>query len=197
MVTYRRALLMMGVAAYGPAERLMEKSLAAADPTRPDGPEVLGALHLRAAMVCARARRAERAWEHYHQAVEVSERAGRPSLDRHGTDFDPGNLAIHGAAIALELGDLDEAARRDAQIPAHLLDGLAAERRAHHEIDMSRVHLETGDHDKALARILQAERTAPQMTRFHPSARSVVTHLIDLRRTIPEPLRGLQHRMGA
>jgi transcriptional regulator with XRE-family HTH domain len=196
MVTFRRALLMMGVAAYGPAERLMNRSISAADPSRADGAEVLGSLHLRSAVVCARARYATRSWDHYQQAVEVSERAGRPSLDRHGSDFNPGNLAIHGAAIALELGDLDEAARRDEQIPSHLLDTLAAERRAHHEIDMSRVHLETGGYDKAMRRILRAEQTAPQMTRFHPSARTVVTHLVDVRRTVPEPLRGLRARMG-
>ena len=47
-----------------------------------------------------------------------------------------------------------------------------------------------------MRRILRAEQTAPQMTRFHPSARTVVTHLTDVHRTIPEPLCGLRTRMG-
>ncbi|GAB3279641.1 hypothetical protein GCM10027589_06310 [Actinocorallia lasiicapitis] len=196
MVTYRRALLMMGVAAYGPAVRLLDRSIGSVDAALPDAVEVAGSLHLRAAVVCARGQRAGEAWDHYGQAAEISERAGSPTLDRHGSDYGPGNLAIHGAALALELGDLDEAVRRDTQIPARVLAGMAVERHAHHEIDMARVRLELGDYDRAMTRVLAAERTAPQMTRFHPSARSVVGHLVDVRRTVPEPLRGLQTRMG-
>ncbi|WP_199485231.1 hypothetical protein [Actinomadura craniellae] len=48
----------------------------------------------------------------------------------------------------------------------------------------------------ALKRLLSAERTAPQMTRYHPSARTMVAHLVDVRRTLPEPLRALHNRMG-
>jgi len=33
------------------------------------------------------------------------------------------------------------------------------------------------------------------MTRYHPTARLVVRHLVDVRRTLPEPLRGLHARM--
>ncbi|GLW64467.1 hypothetical protein Arub01_27110 [Actinomadura rubrobrunea] len=197
MITHRRALLMMGVAAYGPAVRLLDRSISRVDRARLDATEVLGSLHLRAAVVSARGRRPSDAWEHYEQAVEVSRAAGGPSLDAHGTDFNPGNIAIHGAAIALELGDLDEAVRRDEQIPAPLLAGLAAERRAHHHIDMSRVHVELGNYDTALERLVAADRTAPQMTRYHPSARSVVTHLVDMRRTVHEALRRLHARMSA
>jgi hypothetical protein len=64
-----------------------------------------------------------------------------------------------------------------------VLKGLVPQRRAHHEIDMARMHVETGDYERATARVLGAERTAPQMTRFHPSARAVVGHLVDVRRT--------------
>ncbi|MFF5264955.1 helix-turn-helix domain-containing protein [Actinomadura viridis] len=196
MLAHRRALLMMSVAAYGAATRLLDRAIGQADPTRPDVTEVLGSLHLRAAVVCARGRNASAAWPHYEQAVEISRAAGAPTLDEHGTDFNPGNIAIHGAAIALELGDLDEAARRDARIPEPLLAGLAAERCAHHQIDMARVRLELGEYERALERLLAADRSAPQMTRYHPSARSVVEHLVDVRRTLPEPLRRLHARMS-
>ncbi|OLT13241.1 hypothetical protein BJF79_21000 [Actinomadura sp. CNU-125] len=195
MISHRRSLLMMGIAAYGPAIRLLDQSIRKVDKVRPDAAEVLGSLHLRAAVVSARGRRSTDAWDHYEQATEVSRAAGSPVLDEHGTDYNPGNLAIHGAAIALELGDLDEAARRDERIPARVLNGMAAERRAHHQIDMARVRVELGDYGRALSRVLAAERCAPQMTRFHPSARAVAVHLADARRTVPEPLRGLLNRM--
>lgn len=197
MITHRRSLLMMGVAAYGPAVRLLDKSISKVDPSRPDATEVRGALALRAAVVSARGRRTSDAWDYYGQATEVSRAAGGPALDEHGTDYNPGNIAIHGAAIALELGDLDEAARRDEEISGPALSGLAAERRAHHQIDMARVQVELGDYDRALSRLLAAEQTAPQMTRYHPSARTVVAHLVDVRRSVPESLRRLHGRMGA
>lgn len=197
MIAHRRALLMMNVAAYNPAVRLLGRSLGKVDPSRPDATEVRGSLALRAAVVAARGRKASEAWDYYGQATEVSREAGGPALDEHGTDFNPGNLAIHGAAIALELGDLDEAARRDEEISGPVLAGLAAERRAHHQIDMARVRVELGDYDRALSRLIAAERTAPQMTRFHPSARAVVAHLVDVRRSVPESLRRLHRRMSA
>ncbi|KAB2373218.1 helix-turn-helix domain-containing protein [Actinomadura montaniterrae] len=197
MMTHRRALLMMNVAAYGPALRMLQRAVGDADTGRPDAVEVVGALHLRAAVVSARGRNAAAAWDHYAQAAEVSRRAGGPSLDTHGSDFNPGNIAIHGAAIALELGDLDEAVRRDQRITDRTVAGMAAERRGHHEIDMSRVHVEAGDYDRALKRLLRAEKAAPQMTRYHPSARAVATHIGHARRTLPEPLRGLLNRMHA
>jgi hypothetical protein len=106
-------------------------------------------------------------------------------------------VAIHGAAVAVELGELDEASRRDREMDARLLASSPPERRAHHFIDMSRVHVETGSYDKALDRLVEAERIAPQMTYFHPSARTVVAHLADVRRTLPEPLRRLQMHMSA
>jgi len=198
LIPIRRSLLLSAVDRPAPALTLLGRAARAVDHTRPDAPELLGTALLRSAIIAARA--GDRtAWDHYEQAVELRASAEGAPGTHHGvtTGFTPANVAIHGAAVAVELGDLDEATERDRRIPEETLSALPPERRAHHEIDMSRVHLETGDHDKALTRILQAERTAPQMTRFHPSARSVVTHLVDLRRTIPEPLRGLQNRMGA
>ncbi|MEO3786218.1 helix-turn-helix domain-containing protein [Actinocorallia sp. B10E7] len=197
LVPIRRSLLLSAVGQPRSALTLLGQAVRAVDHDRRDAHEVLGTALLRSAVIAARA--GDRAaWDYYGQAVEVREASGDEPGTRHGvtTGFTPGNVAIHCAAVAVELGDLDEAARRDQQIPEQTLASLIPERRAHHEVDMARVHMETGDHDKAMRRILRAEQTAPQMTRFHPSARTVVTHLVDVRRTIPEPLRGLKTRMG-
>ncbi|MFC4562960.1 helix-turn-helix domain-containing protein [Nocardiopsis mangrovi] len=197
MMTHRRALLMMNVAAWGPAMRLLEKAVGKVDAAKVDAVEVTGSLHLRAAVVSARAGSVSSAWDHYGQAVEASDRAGKPSLDAHGTDFNPGNLAIHRSSIAIELRDFDTAVTTDEVIRRdRVLAGVAPERRAHHEIDMSRVHVETGHADRALKRLLSAERIAPQMTRYHPQARTLVKHMVDAKRALPEELRGIQSRMG-
>ncbi len=197
VATAPRALLLAEMSQYKPGLKLLREARRDVHEDLPDHGEVVGYLALRAAVVAARAgkKHSSEAWEYFGQAEEViaSGRLGKPV---HGTQFGAANVAIHGAAVAVELGDLDEAARRDRAIDKQLLADLVPERRAHHEIDMARMHVELGDYDRATARITSAEKVAPQMTRFHPSARTVVTHLVDVRRTIPEPLRGLQIRMG-
>ncbi|WP_289007904.1 helix-turn-helix domain-containing protein [uncultured Thermomonospora sp.] len=197
LVSLPRALLLMSMNQNRTALRLLNDALSRVEADRPDAGEVAGALELRAAVVAARTRDGvSEAWEHHGRAAELAE-AGRVGDGRHGMEFGMSNVAVHGAAIAVELGDLDEAVRRDRDIrQRQVLEGMAPERRAHHEIDMSRALLELGDYDQALARVENAERIASQMTYFHPSARSVVAHLVDVRRTLPEPLRRLQSRMG-
>jgi tetratricopeptide (TPR) repeat protein len=135
------------------------------------------------------------AWDHHEQAVEAARRLPVRIQDWYALQFNPANVAIHGAAVAVEMGDYDEALRRDAEITAPVLAALPAERRAHHGIDMARAYIELGRRDKALGNLVSAERAAPQMTRYHPSARNVAAHLLDYHRTIPEPLRGLARRM--
>ncbi|REE97143.1 helix-turn-helix domain-containing protein [Thermomonospora umbrina] len=198
LVALRRSLLLLAVAQWRPALALLHKVTRDVDPEREDAAEILGTAHLRAAIVAARSGDDTSAWDHYGEAVQTQDEGGWAPGDRHGvtTGFVPGNVAIHGAAVAVELGDLEEAARRDRQVTERTLATLVPERRAHHAIDMARVHTETGDHDRALERLLSAERTAPQMTHFHPSARTVTAHLVDVRRTLPEPLRKLHTRMG-
>lgn len=200
VVTLARALLLMGMNQHQPALTLLDRAAAAIDESRPDAGEVAGAIGLRSAIIAARAAqgsssRQGRAWDYFEQAAEII----RPGVGAptHGLEVTPANAAIHGAAVAAEIGDLDEAARRDHDIGDRTLTALPPERRAHHEIDMSRVHLETGNVGKAIERLDSADRIAPQMVTFHPTARSVVAHLVDARRTLPEPLRRLHTRMSA
>ncbi|MDA2808988.1 helix-turn-helix domain-containing protein [Nocardiopsis suaedae] len=196
MVARRRALLMAGVAAYSPALRLVRRSLDRVDPGHPTAAEATGSLHLRAAVIAARGNEPSAAWDHFEQARTASQRAGARRLDAYGTNFVPGNVAIHGAAVAVELGDVDEAVRRDDDIGERLLSSVSPERRAHHAIDMARAHVDAADRDKALDRLLYAERTAPQMTRYHPMAQAVATHLAGAYRDLPDRLRQLLARMA-
>lgn len=195
MVARRRALLMAGVAAYSPALRLVRRSLERVDPGHPTAAEATGSLHLRAAVIAARGSEPAAAWDHFDQARTASLRAGARRLDAYGTNFVPGNVAIHGVAVAVELGDVDEAVRRDIDIGERLLGSVSPERRAHHAIDMARAHVDAADRDKALDRLLYAEKTAPQMTRYHPMAQAVATHLASAYRDLPDRLRQLLARM--
>lgn len=154
---------------------------------------VLGTVHLRAAIMAARGGRASPAWDGISRAREVSGRIGRNTRD-YGLLFGPANVAIHEVAVAVELGDADEAVRRGAHLT--LPTGMARERSSHHYIDLSRAWLWQRDHAKALACVSKAEQLAPQRTRYHPMARETVTRLLDIQRRMPEQLRGIAARMG-
>jgi len=195
IITWRRSLVLIQHSALGAGTKLLEQAISRVDRAHPGAEEVIGALHLRAAIISGRSGQASRAWGHYGAAEEVSNRAGGAHLDSYSTYFVGANVLIHGAAVATELGDYDEATRRDEMVGDRDLASLLAERQAHHGIDMSRVHLETGQKKKALEKLVRAEKRAPQMTRFHPSAQAVATRLATLYRDIPEPLRGLMARM--
>ncbi|QFY06152.1 helix-turn-helix domain-containing protein [Nonomuraea phyllanthi] len=154
---------------------------------------VYGTVHLRAAIMAARGSRPSVAWDHIENARETAQRLGRDTND-YALLFGPSNVAIHEVAVAVELGDADEAIRRGEglQLPATL----SAERSSHHYIDLSRAWLWAGDRDKALSCLLTAESLAPQRTWYHPMARETVMQLDRAYRTLPQTLRSLEGRMG-
>lgn len=193
LVALSRALLLLTLGEMETALTMVERAAAAVDATDADGLTVYGSLHLRAAVAAARAGRAHDAWEHHGIAEEVARKVGN-RRDPYGLQVTPGNVAIHGCVVAIELGDYDRALRMDERLT--LSPRLWAERRAHHEIDMARAHLWVGRHKDALDRILRAERIAPQMTRYHPTSRETVMQLDRVYRTLPESLRALEARMG-
>ncbi|MEV8632131.1 helix-turn-helix transcriptional regulator [Streptosporangium sp. NPDC051023] len=195
LVPLGRALLLLNLGFGDIALTTAKQAADDVDRSEPAGQEIYASLHLRAAVSAARMGRASEAWEHHGLATETAARmTSRNRLDPYGSEASPINVAIHGCAVATELGDYDEAVRLDADFT--LPPTLYAERRAHHEIDMARTHLWLNDHDKTLKRILNADRIAPQMTRFHPTARETVRQLGTHYRTVPERLRNLETRMA-
>ncbi len=193
LVVLSRALLLLSAKAADLALAMAVRAAAEVDRDEPGGLAVYGALQLRAAVAAARAGLARQAWEHLGEAEEVARSLGNAS-DPYGLQVLPGNVAIHGCAIAVELGDYDRALRMDERIV--LSPRLWPERRAHHEIDMARACLGVGRHKEALHRILKAEKIAPQMTRYHPTSLETVMELERKYRTLPESLRALERRMG-
>jgi transcriptional regulator with XRE-family HTH domain len=157
------------------------------------GLSIAGTIHLRAAILAARGGQAGPAWEAIGEAQDVAGQLGRDTRD-YGLLFGPTNTAIHGVAVAVELGDADEAVRRAEGL--ELPPDLPHERSSHHYIDLSRAWVWQYKWDKALECVAAAERLAPQRTRYHPMARQTVAQLIDHQRRLPEPLRGIATRMG-
>ncbi|GAA4192540.1 hypothetical protein GCM10022252_34090 [Streptosporangium oxazolinicum] len=195
LVSLSRTTLLLTLGSGDIALTLANRVVNNVDQSTPTGLEVYGSLHLRAAVSAARMGRASEAWDHHgHAADTVARIAPRDRLDPHGLQLNPANVAIHGCALATELGDYDTAIRLDADFK--LPTSLYGERRAHHEIDMARAHLWLNENDKSLNRVLKAERIAPQMTRFHPMARETVRQLGPRYRIVPEKLRALEARMA-
>ncbi|QXJ23721.1 helix-turn-helix transcriptional regulator [Actinomadura graeca] len=189
-----RALVLTGMNQSLPALRLLDRASAEVVTGRPDAGEVQGALGLRSAVIAARAGDATRAWDYHGRVTDMIHAAGQVTAV-YGQEVTAANAAVHGAAVAVELGDMDEAVRRDERIGERTLSALPLERRTHHEIDMARALTEAGAYDRALRRLSFAERNAPLMTHYHPTAHTVVAHLVDVRRTLPEPLRRLHARV--
>lgn len=194
LVPLSRTLLLLTLGSGDIALAIARRTLNDVDQSGPAGVEIYGALQLRAAILTARMGRTTEAWEHHGIAAEAVARiAPRDRLDPYGLQTNPGNVAIHGCAVATELGDYDRAVLLDTDFKPP--PTLYTERRAHHEIDMARTHLWLNNYDKSLKRILRAERIAPQVTYFHPTARETVRQLGSHYRSVPEELRRLERRM--
>lgn len=192
----RRSSAFLATGAWDGGMRLLDRAGRETEDSLPGHPaalSVLGTIHLRTSIMAARGGRPSPAWDGISRAREIAGRLGRDTSD-YGLLFGPANVAIHEVAVAVELGDADEAIRRGAHL--NLPAALPRERSSHHYIDLSRAWLWQHDHAKALACVTKAEQLAPQRTRYHPMARDTVIGLLDKQRRMPEPLRGIAARMG-
>lgn len=198
LVNLSRTTMLMTIGAWGPGLALVRQACQGLDQDAAGSRAVYGALQLRAAVLAARAGRACEAWEYHGVAADVAGHLPPRFPDYYGLQFNSSNTAIHGAAVAVELTDHDEAIRRDLDLTCTWRrepSGLPPERRAHHEIDISRALVAAGQYEQAMRRVVRAAKIAPQMTTYHPMARETVGRLVDYRRRLPEPLRLLQRRM--
>jgi transcriptional regulator with XRE-family HTH domain/tetratricopeptide (TPR) repeat protein len=192
----RRSAAFLTTGAWDGGRQLLDRAareVTAGSATDQAALSVLGTAHLRSAIMAARAGQADPAWSSIEQARQVADQIGHDTRD-YGLLFGPANVSIHEVAVAVELGDADQAVRRAARftLPADL----PRERSSHHYIDLSRAWLWQRDTAKALACVTKAERLAPQRTRYHPMARETIINLLDIRRRTPEQLRGIASRMG-
>ncbi len=151
-----------------------------------------GALHMRAAVLAARAGMPEEAADRLTEARAAASRI--PDGIYYGTAFGPSSVRVHELAAAVEAGDTPRALRLAARWqPPHTLP---AERRSHFYIEAARAQHWAGNSGQAIAALWQARRAAPQHTRCSPAAISTVQALIQARRRPPPPLLHLAAWLG-
>ena len=164
------------------------------EPVHASIPALHGALHLREAILAARAANPGTAWAHVEAAREMVVRGARDTNPGYILTCGPVNARIVEVAVAVELGDASRHAIARAEGLA-IPTGLPAVRAGHHYVDLARAYLWHGSHDGALKALLAAERHAPQQTRHHPMTHETLGVLVQRGRRCPESLLGLVDRV--
>ncbi len=154
---------------------------------------VYGYLHLRSALVAARAGNADATGAHLGEAEEL---AGRVDAGRndYGLSFGPSNVGIWTVGLAVELADGPRAVARARDL--RIDPATPPNRVGHHYIDLARGHLLAGHRHAALDALLTARRISPQQVRHHPMVRETVHTLALEEKRSSETLRGLAAWIG-
>lgn len=192
LAAWARTTSMLNAGAYDIGQRLLDRVQDEIRPPTPDTAEaalrIRGPLHLRSAILAARAGQADAARSHLTDARSITDHL-------HGVDHDggwyqlsfgPSNVGIHEVAAEVELGDGRAAVARAANL--RLSTELPRIRLGHHYVDLSRAQLWAGDRDGALRSLDTARRLAPQQTRHLPTTREVVRILVRAHRRSNETL---------
>lgn len=192
---YMRALVYFREGEYTIGQRLVasgHRIVGQAEPTR-EALAVTGQLHLGASVICARADDQTAVDRHIREARDIAKRTGDAS-DVHWLSFGPANVSLHKMSTAVEMGQFDEALKQARKM--RLPNQLATSRRAHFLIDRARTEMETGHTQDALKHLVEARKTAPEQTRYHPGARETVRGLVHLARRTPDTLNHMAAWVG-
>lgn len=202
LAAWARTCSMLTVGAYDIGQELLVRVQDGLPRGRQEarGLNVAGSLHLRGAMLAARAGDGPTARDHLSEARRISAHLGDADTDGgyYQLSFGPSNVAIHEVAASVELGDGGTAVHRAEGL--HLPDtgqGVPRIRLGHHFMDLSRAQLWVGDRDGALASLHTARKLAPQQTRHHPTTREVVRMLLRAHQRSNEPLARFAGWVGA
>src|SRR6476469_8738800 len=152
--------------------------------------QVATQVHLRAAILHARAGNLDRADERLAEA----RRAPAVPATYRGIDGSRLNVDVHWCALPVEALDGSEAVRRGAEI--QLTDTSRPERIGHHHIDQARAWFLHGDRERCLAELNLARRTAPFNTRHHPAVRETVLAIADADRRATDSRAGFAKWAG-
>lgn len=161
--------------------------------------QMLGQLHLSAALASAVDRRPDDAAAHLTEAAREAETLGDPA-DGAGFNlscFGPTNVGIWKMAIATELGEYGRVVEIARTIrPDHLV---AANRHQSYWLNLGRALAHSGRSDgEALAAFMRAERAAPVPFAINPMARDAVAAMVQRakRRAVGADLRILARRLN-
>ncbi|MFC8796944.1 helix-turn-helix domain-containing protein [Promicromonospora sp. NPDC057138] len=189
LAVHTRTSSMLRYGTYDVGLRLTERARAdlATEGTDADALRMTGSLHLRSAILAARAGDADLAAQHITEARAITDRL--PQDTDHlwrNLAFGPTNTGFHDVATAIELGDGPRALTlaEGLDVPATF----ARTRTAHHFMDLARAYLWQGRYDASLACLQRSRELAPQQTRHHPTTREVTRMLVRAHRHTNEPL---------
>jgi transcriptional regulator with XRE-family HTH domain len=194
-------VLALPVEAAAVAQKVSERSLvelqhAAAEP---DARQMLGQIHLTAALASATASRVDDAWAHLREAESEALSLGEPAdgIGFFGSFFGPLNVHLWKMSLLSELGEYGRVLELAEGVP---VEGIPiANRRQSYHLDRGRALAHTGKRDKeALIALAQAERAAPAPFRLNPMIRDVVSTMITRahRRAVGEDLVAMAVRLG-
>jgi transcriptional regulator with XRE-family HTH domain len=166
--------------------------------TRLPSPErlsVYGALHLAAATAAAASFDRATAQSLLGTARGVADRTGE--ANHMGTAFGPVNVAIHAISASLRLGDPRTATETGEALDIAAMPVGLVGRRSQVNLDLARAYAMTRKDAAAVNLLLAAEQLSPQLVRYDPATRDVLTELLrrEHRPSTPE-LRPLARRAG-
>jgi len=142
---------------------------------------VYGTLFLAGSMAASRAEDRGSTRAFLNEAGEAAQLLGRDG-NHVWTAFGPTNVAIHGVATAMELGDVQVALDLGPRLDTA---AMPTERRVRHALEVARAYSAWNRRDEALGTLLDAERIAPEQVRYHYLSRQLVQTWIRQQRGKP------------
>jgi hypothetical protein len=194
-------ILALPVEAASVAGRVSERSLSSLQraAANPDARQMLGQIHLSAALANAVAQKPDLARAHLAEAEREAASLGEPAdgLGFNQSFFGPRNVHLWKMSVSTELGEYDRVIKL---AEGMTVDGIpVANRRQSYFLDLGRSLAHSGKRDKeALVALARAERAAPAPFRLNPIARDVVSRMITRakRRAVAEDLVAIAARLG-
>ena len=161
----------------------------------PERLSVYGALHLAAATAAAASFDGAATQSLLATARGIADRTSE--ANHMGTAFGPINVAIHAISASLKLGDPRTATQTGEALDIAAMPAGLVGRRTQVNLDLARAYAMTRKDAAAVNLLLAAERLSPQLVRYDPATRDVLTELLrrEHRPSTPE-LRPLARRAG-
>ncbi|RJL19730.1 helix-turn-helix domain-containing protein [Bailinhaonella thermotolerans] len=135
-----------------------------------------GALHLHAAITCARAGREGDAWAYWDEGHATAERLGADYVHP-WTVFSRGNVAVHAVSVGADLGQPRTARDRAELVDPDSVPSL--DRRARLLIETARPYHQRGDHGGALHWLRRAYSVSSETVHYAPLARQMASDIVD------------------
>lgn len=194
-------ILSLPIEAAGVARKVSERALTELQraASEPRSRQMLGQIHLSAALASATAKQPNDAQAHLAEAESEALSLGEPADGRgfFGSFFGPLNVHLWKMTLFTELGDHGRVLELAEGVP---VDGIPiANRRQSYHLDRGRALAQSGKRDKeALIALAQAERAAPAPFRLNPVTRDIVSTMITRakRKAVAEDLSAMALRLG-